>query len=157
GQSTLLDDASVGALRSLDFVARAERLRSLDVLLPGERTPVTLMSRRMADAAQVYVIDRETNTLPPRGATPIFISVALADRLKLPPSDRLSFAVGGKPIAGYVRGIVRDYSNSLGSILIDSADYEALIGDLTTTSMALWLKPGVSLEAAIAEVRKHLP
>src|SRR5262249_46775535 len=118
---------------------------------------VTLMARRMADAAQIYVIDRETREPPPNGATPIFISVALADRLKLSPGNRLPFSVGGKSIAGYVRGIVRDYANALGSILIDSADFEALTGDRSTTSMALWLKPDVKLDSAVAEVRKRLP
>jgi putative ABC transport system permease protein len=157
GQSTLLDDESIRALRNLDFVARAERSRSLDVLLPGDRTAVTLIARSMADAAQMYVIDRETNRVPPSGAVPVFVSVALADRLNLAPSDRLPFTVGGHEITGYVRGIVRDYGNASGTILIDSTDYEARTGDRSTTSMSLWLKPDVKLESAIADVRARVP
>jgi putative ABC transport system permease protein len=108
-------------------------------------------------------------------------SVALVGLSKLPPADgqtrRVVFGseamadlygwrVGAEarlpldpqgPSTVWVGGLYRDYGRQHGSVVISTADYEAITGDRSRSSVSVWVENGADTAQVIANIQRQVP
>lgn len=148
------------ALPGLAPIARAAPQRTARVrLAPGADSVV--LTARSVEAGGLPLIERWTGARA-AGATPVWVNEAARDRdglavgrvftAELP--DIAKSGRSAQRLTLQVQGIWRDYSRQATAVWMDLGDYRRLTGDRTATELALWLKPGQSLDAARADVRR---
>ena len=146
----------VASAARLDGVARIEASRLQALSLASGRPTVTLIARPLSDpAAQLPLLQ---TPLPPRaGEVGVFVSEAMVALYDATPGRLivLPLASGVQPVR--VRGVWRDYARQFGAVVMDSADYQRLTGDLRLNDLALTLAPGASAAAVQAALRALLP
>ena len=59
----------------------------------------------------------------------------------------------GRRTPVFVRGVWRDYARQYGAVVIDSANYVRLTGDVRINDLALWLAPSADLGAVERDLR----
>jgi len=82
------------------------------------------------------------------------VSEAMVDLYGYRVGDKVTLPVGATPSEFLVAGVWRDYGRQFGAIQMQLADYQALTGDLSINTVALWVRPGVSIDVAIAGLRQ---
>jgi len=155
GETAYLEPRFESRVRRLPQVARADFLRSARVTLDAARPPVVLLARDVPSgglAASLPLLgaryERREGEPPPA-----WISEAVAERYGTAPGRRLSLPLAGRQREFVVAGVWRDYARQHGAIVIERPTYKALTGDARANDAALWLKPGVRVEDAIAALR----
>lgn len=150
-------------LPALPPIARATPQRTTRLrLAPG--TDAVALTARSVQAGGLPLIERWSGDLA-GGAIAVWVNEAARDRdgltagrvftAELPDSPQgAQGAQGGRRLTLQVQGIWRDYSRQATAVWMDLDDYRRLTGDRSATEMALWLKPGQSLDQARAEVRR---
>lgn len=163
--ASYLDQLTISSIEAIPAVARTAPTRLISLLLASNPVPVMLIARPIdpqnpnailqleSQAQQVMPIDPSGRAA--NGHVPIWVSVALADREHLAPDSELRFHLAGSEVIGNVRGVYRDYQ-PVASFLMDYQQYQQLSLDDKVTSLALWTKPGSSIEAVIRAVRARL-
>ena len=118
-----------------------------DVLLPGERLPLTIIARPIHEptADQVIPIRRSATGPAPQGAIPVWASEAALDLRGFDVGTEFDLPLGGKVVRATVRGMWRDYERPGGSIVMDRETFIALSGERTATTAALWLREGTDV------------
>jgi putative ABC transport system permease protein len=53
----------------------------------------------------------------------------------------------------WVAGVFRDYGRQHGAVVMASDDYEQLTGDLGKSALSVWVAPGHSVDAVLAQIR----
>jgi putative ABC transport system permease protein len=146
------------AIAALPGIARVDFLRSLQLVLDARRPPVVLMARPIdiADPGKTVPITGmalDADRIP-HDLMPIWVSEAMVDLYRYQPGARVNLTIAGRAHAFVVAGIWRDYVRQSGAIQMRLADYQALSGDREVNDAALWLRPGVTAEQAIAGLRR---
>ncbi len=138
-------------------VARAEFLRVVDWNLDAERPPVRLLVRPIdaRDPSARLAIVGAIHAAP-ESTIPVYVSEAMVDLygfapgttierpLPLPASQSASIAQidatdsGNPTMPLFVAGVWRDYARQHGSVVVDSAAWQALGGDDTANDVAVW-------------------
>ncbi len=158
GNTGALPLADQRAIAASPGLARVDFLRSLQLVLDPARPPVTLIARPidMTDPAKNLPLVGESipASALPNGLMPIWVSEAMVDLYQYQVGARVSLTIAGQKREFIVAGLWRDYARQSGAIQIRLSDYRALSGDLEANDAALWLRPGVSAEQAIAGLRK---
>ena len=154
GAQTALPRALLDDLARLPAVARATPQRTTGLRLRPGADPVALTTRPI-DAGGLPLVERWTGALAP-SAVPVWVNEAARDRdgLVIGRVFRAEFRDSGQPVTLQVQGIWRDYSRQATALWMDLAAYQRITGDATVTEMALWLRPGQSLDEARAAVRR---
>jgi putative ABC transport system permease protein len=157
----IFTDADSQAIAQLAGVARVDRVRQLPVLWANDRPEVMVIARSI-DWAQpqrsLPLVGPLSN--PGQEATgrlQVFVSEAMVDLYSLRPgvSAALPFvdALSGQPAQAWVVGVFRDYGRQHGAVVMASEDFERLTGDQSKTGLSVWLKPGVSAEEVMDQMR----
>lgn len=145
----------VAALPDFD---RVDFFRSQQLMLDANRPEITLIAR---------LVDRSDprNTLPmtddmmaptswPDDAMPVWVSEAMIDLYGYRVGEKITLPLGATSSEFLVVGVWRDYGRQFGAIQMQLADYQALTGDVSVNTVALWLQAGINLDAAIAKLRQ---
>jgi putative ABC transport system permease protein len=125
--------------------------------LANNPAPVVLIARPIdpKNPSANLQLESQSQQLTPSGTLPIWVSVALADREQLALGSQLRFYLAGRELVGAVRGVYRDYQ-SVASFQMDYQQYRKLSLDDKVNSLALWIKPGTSIDAVIGLARAQL-
>jgi len=92
--------------------------------------------------------------LPP-GRTAAYVSEAMVDLYDARPGTDLVLPLpDGTRAPVHVRGVWRDYARQHGAVVLTSADYQRLTGDLRSTDIALWLRAGTEVDAVRTALRR---
>jgi putative ABC transport system permease protein len=156
GETAWLDAALEARVRALPEVGKAVFLRSGRVTLDPARPALVLIARDLdkEDGTPIRfpLVGREYRRKegdPP----PAWISEAVADLYGFAPGNEIRIPLAGKNFKFIVAGVWRDYARQHGAIVLERQDYAARSGDRRVNDAALWLKPGVSADAATAALR----
>ncbi|WP_297325682.1 ABC transporter permease [Nitrosomonas sp.] len=146
---------AVAALPDFD---RVDFFRTQQLMLDANRPEITLIARP---------VDRSDarNTLPmtdammapaswPDGVMPVWVSEAMVDLYGYRVGEKVILPIGATSNEFLVVGVWRDYGRQFGAIQMQLADYQALTGDVSVNTVALWLQTGINLDAAIAKLRQ---
>jgi putative ABC transport system permease protein len=137
-----LDDQA--AIASVRGVARAEFLRSSQILLDPQRPPITVIARPI-DPRNPGA--RLPLTAAPVAAQPgdppaVWVSEAMVDLYGFRPGQHITLPLQGRPVVFLVGGVWRDYARQYGTVVISQDDYRRLTDERRVTDVALWLEPG---------------
>ncbi len=155
GETAFLEPRFEQRVRRLPQVARADFLRSARVTLDPARPALSLIARDVPAgglAASLPLVGARYEARagdPP----PAWVSEAVAERYGAAPGKRLALPLGGREHEFIVAGVWRDYARQHGAIVIERPTYRKLTGDARANDAALWLKPGVGVEAAVGALR----
>ena len=144
--ANILGIAHFGASRRV-FIATSvgeSELLALDPPYPDEPG----FRFRHADSQALW------NALPTQQA--VFISEPYAQKHRLKVGDTLALSTDSGPVSLPVAGVFFDYRSDQGLIVIHRNLYERLWKDRLHTSLGLYLKPGVALEAVRGQVERVL-
>jgi putative ABC transport system permease protein len=143
-----LDLPAQAAIAALPEVDRVDFVKFIDVVLPGERLPLTIIARPIDDAtaARILPVRRATTAPAPRGAIAVWASEAALDLRGFDVGTEFDLPLGGRTVRATVRGLWRDYERPGGSIVMDRQAFIALTGERNATTAAIWLRPGVDRE-----------
>ena len=145
GETAFLTPAAQSRIAETPGVARADFLRSQNLLLDAARVPLTLIARTV-DA------QRPERSLPMVGPAlipgsgdppPVWVSEVASDLYGFMLGHRVRLPIGGEVQVFLIAGIWRDYARQNGAIVIERERYVALTGDRLANDAALWLAPGV--------------
>ena len=150
-----IDADAQQAITALPAVTRVDFVKFQDVLLPGERLPLTIIARPIdeATADQVIPIRRTAREPSPAGAIPVWASEAALDLRGFDVGTEFDLAVGGQVVRATVRGLWRDYERPGGSIVMNRDTFIELTGERTATTAALWLRPGTDADEFSSTLR----
>ncbi|NEX22291.1 ABC transporter permease [Thiorhodococcus mannitoliphagus] len=163
--SGYLDAEAVARVAALPGVAAVRpvrfetlRLREIGGETSGEAGhAMALIARQVrADGGLPLVAGTLQPPTGPSVPTPVWISEAAADRLRLGVGDAVTLPLGEQPHGFQVAGIWRDYARQQGSVVIEIADYRALTNDSRTNDLGLTLTPGTAPEPVMAAIRATL-
>ncbi len=80
------------------------------------------------------------------GHNAVMVSEPFANKHHIRPGDTVALPLGGQPVEFRVADIYYDYSNERGYIVMDRATMLKYLPDPDVSNIAIYLKPGVSLE-----------
>nr|WP_246448430.1 FtsX-like permease family protein [Roseateles oligotrophus] len=152
GLSAPLPPAFLRAVQASGLAQRIAPQRSDEVWMQGQR--YALLARAV-DEAQLPLAEPLSAASHRQDLTPIYISEALRDALRLKPGDtsELRLRAAAPPLKVLVRGVWRDYARQSGAVLMPLAAYQAWTQDERVTELQLWLAPGQSSDAANRALR----
>ncbi|MET0441784.1 MAG: FtsX-like permease family protein [Casimicrobiaceae bacterium] len=147
GDTALLTPDDQRRLATVAGVRRVEFLRVQNVVLDPALPRVAVLARTLDDPVRRLPLEGDAQ-LPGPGEPPaIFISEAVRDLYGYAPGQRVEIPLAGRNAAFTVAGVWRDYARQQGALVIDRDRYIALTGDRDANDAAVWLVPGVSLDA----------
>lgn len=143
-----IDASAQQAITALPAVTRVDFVKFQDVLLPGERLPLTIIARPIdeATADQVIPLRRTAREPGPAGTIPVWASEAALDLRGFDIGTEFDLPLGGQVVRATVRGLWRDYERPGGSIVMNRDTFIRLTGEGTATTAALWLRPGTDAD-----------
>ena len=68
--------------------------------------------------------------------------------------EKVTLPVGAISNEFVVAGVWRDYGRQFGAVQMQLSDYQGVTGDLSVNTVALWLRTGIILNEAIANLRQ---
>jgi putative ABC transport system permease protein len=157
GDTGYLTEAQQRAIAGLADVRAAEPLRYDRLVLDPRSEPLTLVARPV-NARILEGYQAEPRAMPPPGDVPwVWISEAARDLEGWKPADVLVLPIAGHATRVRVAAIIRDFARTWGTVVMPLQDYRRITGDTRANDMALFLAPGVDVEAAERSVRAALP
>ena len=155
GETAYLEPRFEQRVRRLPQVARADFLRSARVTLDPARPALSLLARDVPAGGLAASLPLVGARYEPRAGDPppAWVSEAVAMRYGAAPGKRLALPLGGREHEFVVAGVWRDYARQHGAIVIERSTYRKLSGDARANDAALWLKPGVGVDAAVIALR----
>jgi putative ABC transport system permease protein len=140
-----LDAAAQSRIEALGGVERVHFVRFVDVVLPGQRLPLTVIARPIhEDGADRVIPVRRVDPKPaPPGTVPVWASEAALDLRGFDVGHVFELPLGPHVVRASVRGVWRDYERPGGAVVVDRATFVDLTGDRDATTAALWLRAGI--------------
>jgi putative ABC transport system permease protein len=146
------------AIAGLPGFVRTDFFRVQHLTLNPDRPEITLIARPI-DASQ------PDNTLPligdvlalsqlPEGAMPLWVSEAMVDLYGYAVGKKVRIPVGDTWHEFWVAGVWRDYGRQFGAVQMQLSDYQALTGDFSINSAALWLDAETTMAEAYAALQQ---
>lgn len=150
------------AMAELSGFERVDFFRTQQLRLDSGRPEIMLIARPIDSIdprnTLPMVDDAMAPTVLPEGATPIWVSEAMVDLYGYRPGEKVSLPIGKAAGAVFnefvVAGVWRDYGCQFGAVQMQLADYQRLTGDTSVNNLAVWLGSGVTLDAAMANLRQ---
>ena len=143
-------------------VAKVETTRQQNLRLSNERPEVVVIAKPlnlqnpMQSVALVGL-----SQLPPADGEKypvVFGSEAMADVYGWRVGSKVLLPLSPQgPTQAWVAGFYRDYGRQHGSVVMSSADYEAITGDRSRTSFSVWLESGADVAGVIANIQAQVP
>ncbi len=153
-----MDAAIADQIESLPEVLAVDRFRTYPISYNG--LPATL------GAGQSDVIARLGHLRflsgPPleevlaelRSGDNVIISEPFANKHNLDPGDEITLPLEGRQVSFRISAVYYDYSNEKGFVIADRSVILRYLPDPAPTNIAVYLKPGVSLDTARAGVER---
>ncbi len=142
-----------GVLESVAGVAAVDRFRLYDISYKGR--PALLgagQSEHVLNYGRTSFLPGQNRTAIlkelPRGDN-VIVSEPFANKHGIKPGQRITLPLGGEERGFEVLGVYRDFSNERGYIIMDRATLLKYLPDEAPSSLAVFLKPGVDIEAAL--------
>jgi putative ABC transport system permease protein len=150
------------AMAELSGFERVDFFRTQQLRLDSGRPEIMLIARPIDSIdprnTLPMVDDAMAPTVLPEGTTPIWVSEAMVDLYGYRPGEKVSLPIGKAAGAVFnefvVAGVWRDYGRQFGAVQMQLADYQRLTGDTSVNNLAVWLGSGVTLDAAMANLRQ---
>ncbi|WER50518.1 FtsX-like permease family protein [Cupriavidus sp. WKF15] len=138
---SLDDQAAIAGVRG---VARAEFLRSSQILLDPQRPPITVIARPIDPRNPGARLPLTAAPVAGQPSDPpaVWVSEAMVDLYGFRPGQRITLPLQGRSVAFLVGGVWRDYARQYGTVVISQDVYRLLTDDRRVTDVALWLEPG---------------
>ena len=154
GKQGGLHTDALTAIARLPGFKRTDFLRVQQLVLDPSRPDITVIARPI-DAAE------PTNTLPltqdvlsrdllPANAMPVWVSEAMVDLYGFTVGKTVLIPIGSARHEFVVAGVWRDYGRQFGALQMQLSDYQALSGDFSINTMALWLDDETAMAEAVA-------
>ncbi|PKY10204.1 ABC transporter permease [Acidithiobacillus marinus] len=157
-KDALLPADSAKSLCQLAVVSQCSPLRRVSInLLPGH-PPVTLLARGMNlhnPGREIQIISAVP--LKSLSAPPVWISDILAGISHWHLGQQVQIPLGGQQRSVSIAGIYRDYAYQEGSISMPIQEYRQWSHDQGVNGVALWLRPHVSIAAALTQLHQQIP
>ena len=156
------DPETMAVLTALDGIKRIELTRQRDVLFRPDRPEVALIARPVTELGAADALPLTGGVTPAKknDYPEVYVSEAMVDLYDWRPGEihRLPLAgIADGFVSVWVAGVFRDYGRQHGSIVMDSADYQALTNDSLRTNLAIWLSSNTSAADALARLGTALP
>lgn len=144
GETGYLTPEQQARIASTPGVARAEFLRSRNLLLDPARPPLTLLARPItaADARSVLPLLGPASVPAAAAPPPAWVSEIAGDLFAFKAGDRIRLPIGEELHEFTVVGIWRDYARQNGAVVIDRDLYVRITGDHLANDAALRLAQG---------------
>ena len=169
GYTPLFTQDHADAVLALGSVARVERSRQMALVWTPERPEVVLIARSLnwdAPHRSLPLVGAlapdpfpatEGGPAPALPAVRVFVSEAMVDLYGLAAGSRATLPMRdprtGEAAQVWVAGVFRDYGRQHGAVVMASDDYEQLTGDLGKSALSVWVAPGHSVDAVLAQIR----
>ncbi len=156
-----LDPETLKVLSAGPGIKAMERFRSVPVSWQGNDFFIS--------ALDMGVLSQNGNVVLKTGGDPkallkslvdqpaVFVSEPMALKRQLKVGDWIPLPAPTGPVSVQIRAVFYDYSNDRGTLMMDRGTYARLFKDESVNGAALYLKPGVSEEAATQDILKRLP
>jgi putative ABC transport system permease protein len=146
------------AISGLPGFVRTDFFRVQNLALNPDRPEITLIARPI-NASE------PDNTLPligdvlklsqlPEGAMPLWVSEAMVDLYGYAVGEKVRIPVGDTWHEFSVAGVWRDYGRQFGALQMQLSDYQALTGDFSINSAALWLDAETTMAEAYTALQQ---
>jgi putative ABC transport system permease protein len=147
-------------IAGLAGIERIDFLRTQQLTLEVDRPEITLIARAIdaTDARNTLPMtdDMVASSMLPDNMMHIWVSEAMVDLYGYHAGKTITLPVGEKSNEFLVAGVWRDYGRQFGAVQMQLTDYQALTGDKSVNTLAIWLKAGMPGDEVIARLR-HLP
>ncbi|HUA18832.1 MAG TPA: FtsX-like permease family protein [Bryobacteraceae bacterium] len=148
------------ALAKLPEVAAVDQLRTYEISYQG--LPATLggadarITGRYGHRPFLSGADPRTVFAQLIGSSTVIVSEPFANKHHIRPGMSLTLALGGRDVRFRVADVYYDYSNERGFIIMDRGTLMQYLPGDEPTNVAVYLKPGVSLDAGRRAVEAAL-
>jgi putative ABC transport system permease protein len=155
GNTGALSTPEQQAIAAIAGIARADYLRSTQVVLDAGRPPVALIARTIDanDAGGTLPLVGASAPVP-QSLIPVWASEAMVDLYGYRVGHTVEIPIGGRSRPFFVAGIWRDYARQSGAIQMRLQDYRAITGDNEVNDVALWLRRGTQTAQVMAALRQ---
>ncbi len=163
GETAFLTPDEQARIASTPGIARAEFVRTQNLLLSPDRPPLTLLAGPVeADApGRILPLTSASYTPRPGEPPPVWVSEVAADFYGWWPGDQVQLPIGGAtgnpPTLYTVAGVWRDYARQNGAVAMNRGLYRKMTGDTLANDAALWLAEGATPDGVQRALRERLP
>jgi putative ABC transport system permease protein len=159
GDTGFLTPADQANIERVPGVRRVDFVRAQNVLLAGDRAPVSLLARSIdpADPGRMLPIVAAIPAPGPDGPAPIWVTEAAADLYGFTPGRVVELPIAGRLERFTVAGVWRDYVRTWGAVAMERDRYIRLTGDRNANDAALWLAPGADPRAVKEALQTTVP
>ena len=156
------DPAVQALVAQVPLVQKVETSRQRNLRLSTDRPDVVLIAKplNLQDPMQSVALVGLVK-LPPADGTRqmvVFGSEAMADLYGWRVGQETSLPLGPQGASRvWVGGLYRDYGRQHGSVVMSSADYEAITADRSRSSVSVWLQEGADTAQVMANIQRQVP
>ena len=143
-------------------VQKVETSRQRNIRLANDRPDVVLIAKplNLQNPLQSVALVGMSK-LPPldnRKHLVVFGSEAMADLYGWRVGQETSLPLQAQGLSKvWVAGLYRDYGRQHGSVVLSTQDYEAITGDLSRSSMSVWIESGADTAQVISNIQAQVP
>ena len=155
-----LDARVQEVIAAVPQVQRVETSRQRSLRLAFDRPEVMLVAKplNLQDPAQSVALVGLAKMPPKDGQTSlvVFGSEAMADVYGWRAGQEASLPLTAQgPQRVWVGGLFRDYGRQHGTVVMSTPDYERLTGDLSRSSVSVWLAQGADPAQVMAQIQSR--
>jgi putative ABC transport system permease protein len=143
-------------------VQKVETSRQRNLRIANDRPEVVLIAKpvNLQDPMQSVALVGLSKLPPVDGQKHrvVFGSEAMADLYGWRVGEEASLPLGSQGSSKvWVGGLYRDYGRQHGSVIMSTADYEAITGDRSRSSVSVWVEKGADTAQVIANIQRQVP
>ncbi len=143
-------------------VQKVETSRQRNLRLANDRPEVVLIAKpvNLQDPMQSVALVGLSKLPPADGPKHmvVFGSEAVADLYGWRVGEVASLPLNPQgPSKVWVGGLYRDYGRQHGSVVMSTADYEAVTGDRSRSSVSVWLEKGADTAQVMTDIQRQVP
>jgi putative ABC transport system permease protein len=138
----------------VSLIARPISASTAEQMLPMVATASAPVSGDASAPIALYVSEAMVDL---HGAVlgQIYDQKALVASIKYAP-NAIDLGVSAQTPTFYIAGIWRDYAKQFGTLVIDSADYQRISGDMRINDLAIWPQSGADIAPLQTKLREQL-
>jgi putative ABC transport system permease protein len=143
-------------------VQKVETSRQRNLRIANDRPEVVLIAKPVnwQDPMQSVALVGLSKLPPADGPKHmvVFGSEAMADLYGWRVGEVASLPLNPQgPSKVWVGGLYRDYGRQHGSVVMSTADYEAITGDRSRSSVSVWLEKGADTAQVMTDIQRQVP
>jgi putative ABC transport system permease protein len=156
------DPAVQSLVAQVPQVQKVETSRQRNLRIANDRPEVVLIAKpvNLQDPMQSVALVGLSKLPPVDGQKHrvVFGSEAMADLYGWRVGEEASLPLGSQGSSKvWVGGLYRDYGRQHGSVIMSTADYEAITGDRSRSSVSVWVEKGADTAQVIANIQRQVP